>query len=89
VTNAIVVNNKRALSAMARKAEDCGTTPIIITSQLEGDASEIGKTIGALAKQIISMGSPVRLPCAILFGGETTVTVKGNSKGGRNQELAL
>ncbi|MEM3713283.1 MAG: glycerate kinase [Thermoproteota archaeon] len=89
IRNIIIANNMKALSAMAEKAKSFGLKPIIITSYLEGEAREVGKVIGSITRQILQYGSPVNPPCMLLFGGETTVTVKGNGVGGRNQELAL
>lgn len=89
VKNVIIANNMSALSSMAKKALSLGIKPLVLTSYLEGEAKEVGKFIGAIAKQIIHQRLPLGPPCAILLGGETTVTVKGDGKGGRNQELAL
>jgi len=89
VRNAIVANNMRALSAMARRAESHGLKSMIATSYLEGEAREVGRVIGSVAKQIRYLGQPLSPPCAVFFGGETTVTLRGSGKGGRNQELAL
>jgi len=89
VKNIIVANNMKALSAMADKAKTIGLKPMIITSYLEGEAKEVGKVIGSIARQILKYDSPISSPCILLFGGETTVTVKGNGIGGRNQELTL
>lgn len=89
VRNVIVANNMKALSAMARMASSLGLRAMIATSYLEGEAREVGKVIGSIAKQIRHQGQPLEPPCALLFGGETTVTVKGDGRGGRNQELAL
>ncbi len=89
VRNVIVANNMRALSAMAAMVESRGLRAMIATSYLEGEAKEVGKVIGSIAKQIRDRGQPLSPPCAVLFGGETTVTLRGEGKGGRNQELAL
>jgi len=89
IRNIIVANNMRALSAMAEKAKTLGLKPMIITSYLEGEAREVGKVIGSIARQILQYKNPIAPPCALFFGGETTVTVRGKGVGGRNQELAL
>ncbi|MEM2227139.1 MAG: glycerate kinase [Candidatus Bathyarchaeia archaeon] len=89
VRNIIVANNMRALSAMAMRAKSHGLKAMIATSYLEGEAREVGKVMGSIAKQIRHRGQPLSPPCAILFGGETTVTLRGKGRGGRNQELAL
>ncbi|MEM0010681.1 MAG: glycerate kinase [Candidatus Bathyarchaeia archaeon] len=89
VKNIIVANNIGALKAMEEKAKSYGLNTMILTSYLEGEAREVGRVIASIAKQVISQKSPLCPPCAIFFGGETTVTLKGNGKGGRNQEMAL
>jgi len=89
VTNVIVANNMKALTSMAKKAESAGLKTMILTSYLEGEAREVGKVIGAIARQIAKENLPLKPPCAIFFGGETTVTLRGKGKGGRNQEVAL
>lgn len=89
VENLVVANNTGALSAMTKKAERLELNTLVMTSRQEGEAKEVGKRIGVLARQIVKEGKPIKPPCAVLFGGETTVTVKGKGKGGRNQEVAL
>jgi glycerate-2-kinase len=87
--NMVVANNMRSLSLMTRKAEELGLRATIISSRLEGEAREAGLMVGAIARQILEGSYQVAPPCAVIFGGETTVTVKGKGKGGRNQEFAL
>lgn len=89
VTNILVANSMKALKAMALKAESLGLKSTVLTSYLEGEAREVGKVIASIAKQVVFHRVPIEPPCAIFFGGETTVTVRGKGKGGRNQELAL
>ncbi|MEM2153990.1 MAG: glycerate kinase [Nitrososphaeria archaeon] len=89
VKNIIVANNIGTLKAMEEKAKSYGLNTMILTSYLEGEAREVGRVVASIAKQVISQKSPLCPPCAIFFGGETTVTLKGNGKGGRNQEMAL
>jgi hydroxypyruvate reductase len=62
---------------------------LILTSKLEGEAREIARMLGAMAKEMVASGHPLAAPACILCGGETTVTLRGNGKGGRCQELAL
>jgi glycerate 2-kinase len=89
VTNIIVGNNNNAvLSAMA-EAESLGFNTRILTTSLQGEASLIGKSIIEQAKNLISLPSKLPKPACLIAGGETTVTIKGNGLGGRNQELAL
>jgi hydroxypyruvate reductase/glycerate 2-kinase len=61
----------------------------ILTSRLDGEAQEVAKSLIALGREVLSNNRTSRLPICFLFGGETTVTVRGNGKGGRNQELCL
>ncbi len=89
VTNIIIGNNLMALEAAKRKAEGLGFRSIILSSMVEGEAREVAKVHTAILKEVIKTGNPVERPACILSGGETTVTVRGNGKGGRNQEFAL
>ncbi len=81
--------NRLALDAAARKARALGYRPLVLTTTLTGEAREIGAMLAALAREVRASGRPVAPPCCLLSGGEPTVTLRGNGKGGRNQELAL
>ncbi len=85
----IIGNNLKALKTAKEKAEEQGLKTYIMTSQLKGEAREVAKVIASIGKEIKKTGNPFSPPICLLFGGETTVTVKGNGKGGRNQELCL
>jgi len=86
VYNLIIGNNALALSAIKTAAEEKCYHARIIFSKLEGEAKDAGKIIAQIAKEYsLSKVKPV----CLIFGGETTVTVRGNGKGGRNQELCL
>ncbi len=87
--NVLVGSNFGSLNAAAKKARQLGYTPLILTSKAEGEAKEIAIFYAAIAKEIISSGNPSPPPVCILSGGETTVTVKGCGKGGRNTEFTL
>lgn len=89
VNNVIVASNQIALSAAETKARDLGYNTAIITSSLEGEAREVGRTFSALANGIVRASNPVPPPAVVIAGGETTVTVVGKGKGGRNCELVL
>ncbi|WP_428415026.1 glycerate kinase type-2 family protein [Methylibium sp.] len=78
-----------ALEAAARVARDAGIKPYILGDSLEGEAREVGKTIAGIARQVALHGQPFRPPCVLLSGGETTVTLKGRGRGGRNVEFLL
>ena len=87
--NILVGSNFNSLTAAAKKAEQLGYTTLILTSKAEGEAKEIAVFYAAIAKEIISSGNPLKPPACILSGGETTVTIKGLGKGGRNMEFTL
>jgi len=89
VKNIIVSNNMKSLVAMEKKASSLGYNTIILTSYAQGESREVGKFLCAVIKQISSYDIPIKKPACLILGGETTVTVKGNGKGGRNQELVL
>lgn len=78
-----------ALREAASRAEALGYESLILTSRLEGESRELGKTVGNIAVNVVKENVPHSPPVALLLGGETTVTVRGNGVGGRNQELAL
>ncbi len=86
--NLIVASLSEALVAAAEKSSQSGYKTKIISSSLEGEARHTAKFMAQQAQSVqLSMKSGER--CCLLFGGETTVTVRGSGKGGRNQELAL
>jgi hydroxypyruvate reductase len=85
----LVGTNLQATQAAAKEAERQGYQPLILTTKVEGEAREVAKVHTAIAKEIISSGNPIGPPACVLFGGETTVTLQGDGKGGRNQEYAL
>jgi len=89
VANVIIASNLISLRAMAAKARELGYTPVLLTSMMEGEAREVGRFIAGIARHVRAYGEPVKPPVALLFGGETTVTVRGEGVGGRNQELVL
>lgn len=87
--NLIVGSNRAALFAAAGKAESLGYNTLILSSFMQGEAREIARAFAAIGKEIVVSGHPITPPACILAGGETTVTIRGGGKGGRNQELAL
>ena len=87
--NTIVGNNRTALEAARREAEVRGYKALLLTSFLQGEAREVGRALASVVKEVRKSGEPVEPPACLLCGGETTVTVRGKGKGGRNQELAL
>lgn len=78
-----------ALEAAARVAEAHGIAPLILGDAIEGEAREVGKVMAGIALQAARHGQPVRPPCVLLSGGETTVTLRGDGRGGRNVEFLL
>jgi glycerate 2-kinase len=89
VQNVVVGNNRMALLAARDQAEALGLRALVLTSALEGEAREAGRILAALGKAVSCSGHPAARPVCLLAGGETTVTLEGQGKGGRNQELAL
>jgi len=78
-----------ALEAAAQVARAAGYTPYILGDSLEGEARDLGKAMAGIARQVVLHGQPFQTPCVLLSGGETTVTVKGTGRGGRNVEFLL
>jgi len=87
--NLIIGNNRQAALAAVEKAQGLGFKALLLTTHLEGEAREMAKVLAALAKEVVQYGEPVLPPACLVLGGETTVTVKGDGLGGRNQEMAL
>ncbi|MDT8991811.1 glycerate kinase [Curvibacter sp. APW13] len=78
-----------ALEAAAAVARSAGYTPYILGDAIEGEARDVGKVLAGIALQVAQRGQPFASPCVLLSGGETTVTVRGNGRGGRNVECLL
>jgi glycerate 2-kinase len=78
-----------SLMAAAEVARQNGYTPLILGDALEGEAREVGTVLAGIALQAARFGQPAKPPCAIISGGETTVTLRGSGVGGRNVELLL
>ncbi len=89
VRNFILARNRSALKAASDRAGAFGFNPLVLTSQVQGEARELAKFYGALAKEIHFSGRPVKPPACLIAGGEPTVTVRGKGLGGRNMELSL
>jgi hydroxypyruvate reductase len=85
----VMATAQMALEAAAEVARKAGITPYILSDDMEGEARDIGIAHAALARQVARRGQPFAKPCVILSGGETTVTVRGNGRGGRNAEFLL
>ncbi|MFS0826475.1 glycerate kinase type-2 family protein [Pseudomonas phoenicis] len=84
----LIAKPQQSLEAAAVKARQAGYSPLIL-GDLEGESREVAKVHAGIARQIVLHGQPLKPPCIILSGGETTVTVRGNGRGGRNAEFLL
>jgi glycerate 2-kinase len=89
VVNFICGGGRHAAEAAARKAGDLGYAPLLLTTTLMGDALGAASMYAAIVREVLASGNPVPPPCAIVSGGEATVTVRGGGTGGPNQEFAL
>jgi glycerate 2-kinase len=88
-TNLLIATPQAALEAAAKVAQEAGFTPLILGAAIEGEARECGIVHAGIARQSASHRQPAAPPCAIISGGETTVTVRGKGRGGRNAEFLL
>ena len=79
----------QSLEAAAVAVRAAGVEPWILSDRIEGEAREVASGMAGLVDQVILGGGPVRPPCVFLSGGETTVTVRGSGRGGRNVEFLL
>ncbi|GAW68787.1 hydroxypyruvate reductase [Geoanaerobacter pelophilus] len=85
----LVATPQKALEAAAQVAAGHGVAAHILSDRIEGEAREVAKAMAAIALQVAARGEPFSTPCVLLSGGETTVTVRGNGRGGRNVEFLL
>jgi hydroxypyruvate reductase len=85
----VIATAQGALAAAAAAARAAGIEPLILGDAIEGEAREVAKAMAGMAKSCALHGVPARPPCVLLSGGETTVTVKGQGRGGRNAEFLL
>ena len=89
IKTAMIATPQHSLEAAAEIASSAGFTPFILGSAIEGEAREVGKVMAGIARQVVGYGQPAASPCALLTGGETTVTIRGSGRGGRNVEFLL
>lgn len=89
VVNTLVASGQQSLEAIARFFKSQNITPHILSDSITGEAREAAKVHAAVARQIVRYGQPLQKPCVLISGGETTVTVRGQGRGGRNGEFAL
>jgi glycerate 2-kinase len=85
----LVATPQLALQAAAKVAREAGVLPLLLGDSIEGEARDVGKVMAGIAKSVARHGQPVCAPCVLLSGGETTVTVRGQGRGGRNVEFLL
>ena len=89
IVTTVIATPQASLEAAALVAREIGLEPVILGDAIEGEAREVGKVLAAIALQARRHGQPVPAPCVLLSGGETTVTMRGRGRGGRNTELLL
>ena len=90
VHNIILADNETMCEAAKKRAEELGFKPLILSTKLEGESREVGIVLASIANEIEEKGRPIKPPCVLILGGETTVTITGpHGKGGPSQELVL
>jgi glycerate 2-kinase len=89
VSSVILGNSRSVALAAIAYLRSVGLNPLLLTSTLEGEASTVGTMLSSIANEIVTSGSPMPKPAALVVSGETVVNVQGQGIGGRNQELAL
>jgi hydroxypyruvate reductase len=85
----MIATPQMALEAAAAVARQAGVAALILSDSIEGEARDVGKVMAGIARQVVIHGQPCMAPCVLLSGGETTVTVRGDGRGGRNVEFLL
>jgi glycerate 2-kinase len=89
VQTAVIGSNRLAAEAAVKAAQAQGLNALLLSTFVEGEAREVARVAAALAKELVYHDRPVPRPACLVWGGETTVNVRGQGLGGRNQELAL
>jgi glycerate 2-kinase len=89
IQNVVVGSNGLAVAAAKKQAEALGYATLVLSTRVEGEARHVVHVYSAIAKEIASASTPLSPPACVIAGGETVVTVQGDGKGGRNQELVL
>jgi len=85
----LIATPQMSLEAAAAVAGKAGVTPVILGDAIEGESREVALVHAGIARQVKRRGQPAKAPCVLLSGGETTVTVRGQGRGGRNAEFLL
>ena len=89
VRTRIVGSNRLSVEAAAGEARRQGLRPVVLTTRLEGEAREVARALVSILRECVDSAQPAAPPVCLLAGGETTVTVRGQGRGGRNQEMAV
>ena len=89
VTNRVIGNNALVVVAAVAEARRLGYVPVVLTRRLQGEAREVARVFAAILHEADATGQPARRPACLIAAGETTVTVRGQGRGGRCQEFAL
>ena len=89
VENVMIATPQASLEAAAAVARDAGVTPVILGDSIEGESRDVGLVHAGIARQCAMRGQPIEPPCVLISGGETTITLKGDGKGGPNTEFLL
>jgi glycerate 2-kinase len=87
--NVIIGNNRSVALAACQEAKSLGFNQLLLSSMIEGEARHVGIAYAGIMEEILYSNNPIPKPAVVIAGGETTVTVTGRGKGGRNQELVL
>ena len=87
--NLVIATAHASLAAAAAYVQARGITPMVLGDSVTGEAREVAKVFAAIARQLREHGHPLKPPVAIISGGETTVTLRGHGRGGRNSEFLL
>ncbi|HEY7689793.1 MAG TPA: glycerate kinase [Dongiaceae bacterium] len=85
----MIATPQRSLEAAAAVAKAAGVTPVILGDSIEGESKDVARVMAGIVRQVKRYGQPATAPCALISGGETTVTVRGKGRGGRNVEFLL
>ena len=87
--NTLIGNNRMSVEAARNYADTMGYNTMVLSTMIEGEAYDVGTVLSSVALEVIQYDNPVKKPACIICGGETTVSIHGTGKGGRNQEMAL
>jgi hydroxypyruvate reductase len=85
----VLANNSHAIKGLAKAARQLKLKPFIMPFPFQGEAKEVGNILGSLGRDLVEFDNPARPPACLIAGGEPTVTIKGNGKGGRVQECMV